>query len=136
MGSSIFYIIIHNGTLRICTQWRSVGGATGAVAPGAKFLGGAKFQYWIGGRDLGSANGPWVRGALLPLPRALATHATPLFVPAIALVKRQATVDATTVRMATSDKSPGNIINSSAVSIVLTVLLVYSAEMAAIILLR
>ncbi|XP_041374264.1 protein ITPRID2-like [Gigantopelta aegis] len=37
----------------IVLQWRYVGGATGAVALGAKF--------WTGGKDSGSANGPLVR---------------------------------------------------------------------------
>ena len=41
-------------------QWCSMGGATGAVALGAKLLGGTQFQYWTGVRDSGSANSPLV----------------------------------------------------------------------------
>ena len=45
-----------------------MGGATEAVAPGVKFLGGTKFQK-TGGRVSGSANGPRGSGAQdLPYP--------------------------------------------------------------------
>ena len=57
MDTVAIWTIINN-----IDQWYNKDRATGAVVPGTKILGGAKFQYWTGERDSGSPNSPQVRG--------------------------------------------------------------------------